>query len=127
MRSSSRCTSTPPGSSGSNRISPMKKILLPTLFLLATAVVTPAGDAPRVSRAAMVTVEKSLDDRIATLWPDNPLAVLGSTRGVYLEGYGVVLTTEVNLVIGGTTLMHPKWTKEDISLHHKKKLERLPQ
>jgi hypothetical protein len=102
----------------------MKTIL--TLVLLGAAA-APAADAPRVSRALLATTEKSLDDRFARLWNDNPLAILGSTRGVYLDGYGVVLTAEVNMVVGGTSLMNPIWSKEDKERHHKKKLERLPQ
>lgn len=107
----------------------MKKIFCVVSFLLLTASVflTAAADPPRVNRALMATVEKSLDERINKLWADNPLALLGSTRGVYLDGYGVVLTAEVNMVIGGTSLMQPKWTKADTDLHRKKKLDRLPQ
>ena len=51
-------------------------------------------------RTTLAAAEKSLDDRIAGLWGDNPLIVLGPTRGVYLEGYGAVFTAEVNLVAG---------------------------
>jgi hypothetical protein len=104
----------------------MKTKILP-LLILAAAVFLPAADSPRVNRGLLAPVEKSLDDRFARLWPDNPLALLGSTRGVYLEGYGVVLTAEVNMVIGGTSLMQPRWTDKDKEMHHKKKLERLPQ
>ena len=104
----------------------MKKTFSICLLVTAAALV-PAAEAPRVSRAVLAPAEKSLDDKIARLWDDNPLALLGSTRGVYLEGYGVVFTAEVNMAIGGTTLMHPSWTKEDKERHRKKKLERLPQ
>ena len=45
-------------------------------------------------------MEKSLDNRIARLWQDNPFVLLGPTRGVYLDGYGAVFTAEVNLVAG---------------------------
>ena len=44
-------------------------------------------------------MEKSLDERISKLWDDNPYLLLGTTRGVYLEGYGAVFTAEVNLVV----------------------------
>lgn len=101
-------------------------VLIPILLVSAAAFST-AGDVPRVSRAAIVSAEKSFDGMISRLWDDNPLALLGSTRGLYLDGYGVVLTAEVNPVIGGTTLMHPTWTKEDKDKHRKKKLERIPQ
>jgi hypothetical protein len=71
-------------------------------------------------------MEKSLDGRIQRLWDDNPFALLGSTRGVYLEGYGAVFSAEVNLATG-PTLMHTTFTKEEIARYRSKKLERLPQ
>ena len=110
----------------------MKKIHVPKIFsltflLLTAAIWTPAADSPRVNRSALVTVEKSLDDRITRLWDDGPVALLGYTRGIYLEGYGAVFTAEVNLAAGGATLMHPVLNKEDKDQHRKKKLDRLPQ
>lgn len=105
----------------------MKKIFALTFLLLSAAVWTPAADSARVARATVVTAEKSLDDRIARLWDDNPLALLGSTRGIYLDGYGAVFTAEVNMVVNQATLMHPVLSKEDKDRHRKKKLERLPQ
>jgi hypothetical protein len=104
----------------------MKRLFLTAI--LVTACVSQAADtAPRVTRAILAPAEKSLDERIERLWEDNPLALLGSTRGVYLDGYGAVFTAEVNTVIGGTTLMHLTLSKEDKDRHRKKKLERLPQ
>jgi hypothetical protein len=105
----------------------MKKVFALSFLLLTAAIWTHAADSPRVARATLVAVEKNLDDRIARLWDDNPLAVLGSTRGLYLDGYGAVFTAEVNMVIGGTSLMHPVLNKEDKDRHRKKKFERLPQ
>jgi hypothetical protein len=87
----------------------------------------PAADSPRVGRSLIASAEKSLDDRIARLWDDNPVALLGSTRGIYLDGFGAVFTAEVNMAVGGSTLMHPVWNKEDKDRHRKKRIERLPQ
>jgi hypothetical protein len=49
------------------------------------------------SRVALHAVELSFDKRIQTISSDIPFELLGSTRGVYLDGYGAVFTTEVNL------------------------------
>ncbi len=76
----------------------MKKILL-SLPLLVVVLSLTAATAPRVARATLVSVEKNLDDRISKLWDDNPYLLLGNTRGVYLENYGAVFTTEVDLVV----------------------------
>lgn len=104
----------------------MKRIS--SLFLLlAFALAATAGDTPRVSRASLVTLEKSLDQRIRVLWTDVPFVLLGPTRGVYLEGYGAVFTAEVNMINEPTSLMNPRVTKQDIIRVHQKKLERMPQ
>jgi hypothetical protein len=93
-----------------------------------SAPVVAASDPPRVARATLAATEKSLDDRFTRLWTDNPFVVLGPTRGVYLEGYGAVFTTEVNLVPGPVLgLLMPAVTKQDIERHRRMKLERIPQ
>jgi hypothetical protein len=99
---------------------------LPLVLLLA-AVICPAADAPRVNRMAIGHVEKSLDSRIAGLWPDNALTVIGSTRGVYLDGYGAVFSVEVNTVQANVSPMHPTLTKEELTQMRHKQIDRVPQ
>jgi len=74
------------------------------LLLLALVSVLPAADRPRVSREAMAGVERNMDSAIRSWDVTEPYDLLGFTRGVYLPGYGVVFTTEVNLMI---TVMTP--------------------
>jgi len=98
------------------------------IFLLLALAASGAGDKPRVERKTLVAMEKSLDERVTRLWDDNPFLLLGPTRGVYLDGYGVVFTTEVNLVAAvGITPFHPSYSKPEIDRHRAKKLERIPQ
>src|SRR6202030_4506506 len=104
-------------------------VLLAVPFLLlvldASAI---ASDAPRVPRTTLAAAEKSLDNRFAGLWSDNPFIMLGPTRGVYLAGYGAVFTAEVDLVAGpqiGILMQSP--TKQSIAQHRQKKLDRLPE
>src|SRR6266566_9797468 len=86
-----------------------------------------ASDAPLVARNTIVIAEKNLDNRFTRLWTDNQFAVLGLTRGVYLEGYGVVFTTEVNLVTAPVLGIVPiAVTKDGIAQHKKMKRERIP-
>lgn len=105
----------------------MRRALCIAAVLVAAA---DAGDPPkpRVTRAELAAVETSFDQRIARLSvADDPMEVLGSTRGVYLEGYGAVFTTEVNLVITPPiTPFRMKITKEEVARVHQRKLERLP-
>jgi hypothetical protein len=97
------------------------------LLLLPAAFSATAGNAPRVARSTLAISEKNLDDRLKRLWDDNPFVLIGPSRGVYLDGYGVVMTAEVNLFTGPTMMMHPAFTKEELAHYHQKRIERLPQ
>lgn len=98
-----------------------------TSLALATALCGSAAVEPRVSRATISAMEKSFDHRIQSMDATDPFDLLGSTRGVYLEGYGAVFTAEVNLVVGpAVSPFHPALTKEQIARLRQKKLTRLP-
>jgi hypothetical protein len=71
---------------------------------LAMAPAVATAEKARVSREALAGVERSIDSEIRSWSLSEPYDLLGFTRGVYLPGYGAVLTTEVNLVI---TLVNP--------------------
>ena len=93
--------------------------LLPAALLLAGS--------PQVPRGVMQSLEKRFDERIERWNIDDPLYLLGATRGIYLEDYGAVLTAEVNLLAGpGLTPFRPKLTKEEVARLRAKKLERVP-
>ena len=55
---------------------------------------------PHAMRAAIAAMEKSIDQRFTAIVPDNPYVLLGMTRGIYLDGYGAVFSSEVNLLPG---------------------------
>jgi len=101
---------------------------LPKIFLLlVVAFCAIASDKPRVSRGMLAAMEKSLDLRIKRMWDDNPFALLGDTRGIYLEGVGAIFTAEVNLVTGPTMMMRSDLTKDEKDRIRQKRIERLPQ
>jgi hypothetical protein len=76
----------------------------------------------------LTQVEKDLDQRIFRIWNDNPMAVVGSSRGVYLPGFGILFSVEMNMVTApGGGLMGAPLTDADKVALHKKKIERLPQ
>jgi hypothetical protein len=105
----------------------LQRLILPFL-LLAVAASTIASDTPRVSRDQLIAVEKSLDSRYTKLWDDVPVAVLGLTRGIYLEGYGAVMTSEVDLVAGPTLLfMRGPLNKDEVEKFRQKKIGRVPE
>ncbi|MGH9558793.1 MAG: hypothetical protein ACRD30_06085 [Bryobacteraceae bacterium] len=82
-----------------------------------------------MSRGSIAAMEKSIDSRFTKLWDDNPFVLVGGpTRGIYLEGYGAVFMSEVNLATGPTMIFRPSnVTREERDRHRQKKLQRLPQ
>ena len=73
-------------------------------------------------------VGAGFNDRLVSLADVNePLDLLGDTRGVQLDDYGVVFTSEVSLVITPTiTPFRQKITPEVAARVHKLRVERLP-
>jgi len=94
---------------------------------LAAAVSSILAQSPRVGRPALRAMEQSFDKRILTASSEAPFDLLGTTRGVYLDGYGSIFTTELNLLI--TTNLSPfqlTIPKEYVTKVHAQKLQRLP-
>ena len=92
----------------------MKRYFLAALLGAAVfaAVSTPA----RVTRASMSTLERKLDRSVITLDPNQPGDILGTTRGVYLEGFGAVFSTEVELLpYAAPNPFKPDYTKAEIA------------
>jgi hypothetical protein len=73
-------------------------------------------------------LEKRFDNQLATTGgPSDPIDLLGTTRGLYLDGYGAVFTTELSLIITPTVNpFHQEITKEESARVHQRKLARLP-
>jgi hypothetical protein len=67
-----------------------------------------AAETMRVSRETVAGVEKSLDGGIRAINVNEPIDLLGFTRGVYLPGYGVVFSSEINLVLTIITPFRPE-------------------
>lgn len=97
------------------------------LAFFAALAATLTAAAPRLSRAELKNLERSFDRRISLFSVDDPFDRLGDTRGVYLENYGVIFTSEVNLVTGpAITPFRPQITDEDKEKLRLKKISRLP-
>ena len=98
------------------------------VFLMLCAL--PAGtlaDKPAVTRPMVESMQKSLDQRLSRLWPDDPAEVLGLTEGAYINGYGAVFMAEANLApAAGISPFHPAVTPEEVKRTHDKKLARVP-
>jgi hypothetical protein len=104
----------------------MKRRAIP-LLALASLAWTAIAQGPRVSRAAIQAMERSFDKRVFTISVEAPFDLLGNTRGIYLNGYGAVFTTELNLMV--TTNVSPflqTIPKSYVTKVHTQKMQRLP-
>ena len=94
------------------------------LALFAVAVLCFA-DSAKVSRAALMEVEAGINDAVRSVTAD-PYDLLGTARGTYIEGYGALITVELNLVyINSLGPFRPAMTKEDVEGVHQRKLRKL--
>jgi hypothetical protein len=68
-----------------------------------------------------------MDNRLLAMTNDDQVDILGTTRGLYLEGYGTVFTTEVSLILTpALTPFRPEMKAQDVKRIHDRKLKRLP-
>jgi hypothetical protein len=98
----------------------MKRAILLTI-LACTLLAAP------VNRGLIATVEVAMNKRVEALFPGEQFLLLGHTHGVYLEGYGCVFTTRINLAEGpGLNPFRQQLPESERAALRKKKLERLP-
>ena len=89
----------------------------------------PTPRAARIPSQAISELERSFNSRLVAIAPDANEAVdlLGDTRGLQLDDYGVVFTTEVSLVVTpGITPFRQKIPPELAARVHKIRVDRLP-
>jgi hypothetical protein len=86
---------------------------------------TPVAASP-VTRAALETLERAVDEKYEKTMPEDQFFMLGATRGVYLDGYGVVFTTEVELSPSAApNPFRPAYGRGEKMLLREKKLHRI--
>jgi hypothetical protein len=99
------------------------------LLLIAAATLCLASTEPRVSRASIIAVEKSINEEFANKSGDpNAYDVLGNARGTYLEGYGALFTVELDLINTGPLTPNPfkqTITAQEIATTRERKLKKL--
>jgi hypothetical protein len=76
------------------------------LLVIAAATLCFAAAESQVSRANILAVENSINEKFAARSSD-PYDVLGTARGTYLEGYGALFTTELDLINAGPLNLTP--------------------
>jgi hypothetical protein len=87
-----------------------------------------AVKAMKIAPQTFTELERRFDGLLAKTGSANdPVDLLGATRGLYLDGYGAVFTTELSLIV--TPTINPfrqQITKEEAAGVHQRKLARLP-
>jgi hypothetical protein len=88
----------------------------------------PAPRAARIPLDAIKELERTFNYRLSSLGDVNePMELMGDFRGVQLEDFGVVVTSEVSLVVTpGLMPGRPKIPAEMAARVHKQRVERLP-
>jgi len=86
------------------------------------------ADKPRVTPAMVDPVAGSLEGKLLRIWPNEQAEVVGVPQGVYLNGYGVVLMSKVNLSpVAGISPFHPSNGPDEVRRTHDKKVQRMDQ
>jgi hypothetical protein len=103
------------------------KPLVISCILLCSLPIGSMADKSKVSRGAIQSIEENMDNHLKKMWPEDPMMVVGLTQGAYINGFGAIFMSEVNLAPGsGITPFHPAITKDELTRTHDKKLTRLP-
>lgn len=90
-------------------------------------VVAPSTEKSGVARKVFTDLESNIDYKLRVANDKDPFDLLGLTRGLYLPGYGAVLTSELSLI--ATPTINPfkqKITPEEAARVHQRKVEHLP-
>ena len=82
----------------------------------------------RIGRGTFSELERRFDGALSSIGNVNdPIDMLGATRGVYLDGYGAVLTSEISLVMAPSiNPFNQTISKETMARVHQRKADRLP-
>jgi len=97
------------------------------LLVLAAATLCIAATESRISRATIVAVENSINEKFSEQSAD-PYELEGNARGTYLEGYGALFTISLDLVNTGTLTLSPfkpSMSKEEIAATRERKVKKL--
>ena len=89
---------------------------------------TMGGRVMPIALGTFSDLERRFDGKLTSIGGANdPLDLLGTTRGIYLDAYGAVFTAEVSLVITPTLSPFRQTITEELKNQvHQKKVSRVP-
>jgi hypothetical protein len=95
--------------------------------LTKTALAAPVA-ATKIPQGMLANLEKTFDSRLVAFDPLDPVDMLGGTRGLYVQGFGTIFTTELSLIVtpGNFPIARPTFTPEIRAQVHQRKVARLP-
>ncbi len=109
----------------------MRNLTVCLMLAMATAAAAakaqPAAPVSGLPAAEIDAVDKACDASIRGFSIDKPLDHLLATHGVYVEGYGAVFITDVNLVALPPLFGFGKINNVDLARIHESKVKRLPE
>jgi hypothetical protein len=101
-------------------------LLLVMVLVLFVSHARAASIPSTVKRSLVSAMERNIDKRLDLMGLDEPFLLLGPTRGIYLDGYGAVFTSELNLIASANiSPFRPKYTPEELQRLKQKKAARL--
>jgi hypothetical protein len=96
------------------------------LLLIAVATLCFASTESRVSRATILRVEETINDKFHVNAAD-PYDLLGTARGTYLEGYGALFTVELQLVnVQPANPFRARMSEQEIESIRERKVKKIP-
>ncbi|MFB3828790.1 MAG: hypothetical protein ACE15B_18620 [Bryobacteraceae bacterium] len=72
------------------------------MLAAALALYAAQDEKARPKRAEVAAVEEGFNERVKKISLEDPMEVLSSAQGVYLQGYGAVFTAQVDLIVTPT-------------------------
>ncbi len=107
------------------RVAVLAILAAPVWAQVATPVSASIG--PRITPQSFTELEQRFDSALAAINPMDPVDILGKTRIVYLPDYGLVITTEVSLVVTlGPSPFRKEITAAEKQGIHTRKVQRVP-
>lgn len=98
----------------------------PALLLFVSVAFAESIPTGVVKRSLITDTEKKIDKRLDLVGLEDPFLLIGQTRGIYLDGYGAVFTTELNLVASANlSPFRPAYTKQELQRLRQRKAVRL--
>lgn len=102
------------------------RLLLLTCLLVSAASAVEVDAASNTLRGQIMAAERVVDQSFETVDDSVPMRVVGTSRGAYIEGYGVVFNVQVNLApVGNISPFRRSYSAEEIRQLNVRKRQRL--